>query len=390
MDSELHFGWRTALLGLAALQILVLAVALALQLTQRTANWLLAGALLVVVGLLTPYAIGFAGAYDLWPGLTFAPLALPLAIGPLLFSYTYALGEDRPPPRFTWHLAPAALQAAYFGFCFLLPMRVKWAWFTGGHRQWAGPVMEALTLISLAAYGWAIHRVLASYRARLKAERSDDDLYAARWLSHVLAAFFCGFIAQLGFWLWSVVEGGTTYFQELGLYLGLAAIGLYLGAAGWRHSRLPPAVVARPALQSGASAGASSPDWAGVAAELVERILHLGLWRDAQLTLAHAARALGTNSGRLSRALNLGLGVNFSEFINGLRAEGVAEALRLNPKADLLRLALDMGFSSKASFNRSFKARFGMTPSDYRRRVSDPAFIQRDEDVRRSGSCAVG
>ena len=63
--------------------------------------------------------------------------------------------------------------------------------------------------------------------------------------------------------------------------------------------------------------------------------------------------------------------MNFSAFINGLRAEGVAEALRDRPDTDLLDLAFDMGFASKASFNRAFRARFGMAPSQYRRTITD-------------------
>jgi len=374
MVSELNFGWRTALLGLAALQILALAVALACQPTQATANRLLAAALLAIVGMLTPYVIGFAGAYDLWPGLTFAPFAISLAIGPLLFAYAHSMGDGRLPHRLPWHLAPAAAQVCYFGVCFLLPSDLKWDWYTGGHRQWVAPGMELLTIASLAAYVWAIHRVLGRYRLRLKAERSDDDRYAARWLSQVLGAIVCGLAAHLGFWLWSVAAGGINYFQELGLYLGLAAIGLYLGAAGWRHAHLPPALLAPPTPASVEAHGAGGRDWAAVAVDLADRTRRLELWRDPELSLTQAARALGTNSGRLSRALNLGLGLNFSEFINGLRAEGVAEALRLHPHADLLRLGLDMGYSSKASFNRSFRSRFGMTPSEYRRRVSNPAF----------------
>ena len=76
-DLQLHFGWRPALLGLMVVEIAILALAVGGAPTRRTANCLLAAALLVLAGLLIPYAIGFAGAYDLWRGLTFAPFAIP-------------------------------------------------------------------------------------------------------------------------------------------------------------------------------------------------------------------------------------------------------------------------------------------------------------------------
>jgi AraC-like DNA-binding protein len=76
--------------------------------------------------------------------------------------------------------------------------------------------------------------------------------------------------------------------------------------------------------------------------------------------------------------------VNFSNFVNGLRAEGVARALVAGSDRDLLSLALDMGFASKASFNRAFKARFGVSPSQFRRQVSDPAFFKSNAEMRRA------
>ena len=64
--------------------------------------------------------------------------------------------------------------------------------------------------------------------------------------------------------------------------------------------------------------------------------------------------------------------MNFSAFVNGLRAEQVADQLKSGDRRDLLELAFEAGFASKASFNRAFRARFGLSPSAFRRKVSDP------------------
>ena len=58
--------------------------------------------------------------------------------------------------------------------------------------------------------------------------------------------------------------------------------------------------------------------------------------------------------------------IGFSAFINGLRCEAVAAAIDAGSQKDLLDLALDAGFSSKASFNRAFQAVYQVTPSAYR------------------------
>jgi transcriptional regulator GlxA family with amidase domain len=55
-------------------------------------------------------------------------------------------------------------------------------------------------------------------------------------------------------------------------------------------------------------------------------------------------------------------------FVAGLRSEAVAASLRGGSEADLLSLALDAGFGSKASFNRAFQSKYGESPSSYRQR----------------------
>ncbi len=94
------------------------------------------------------------------------------------------------------------------------------------------------------------------------------------------------------------------------------------------------------------------------------------MWRDPQLTLAKLAGELGVSAGSITRALNDGLEQNFSETINRMRVAAV-EAQLTDPaeRRDVLDLALDAGFSSKASCNRNFKAYTGRTPSQVRAEV---------------------
>lgn len=380
MDANgLIFGWRSALLGVFALQCLGLSLALFIAGGNRIAQRLLAAALLVVAGWLTPYALGFAGAFDAFRGLTFLPVAAPLGLGPLLYLYIAALIAGGPPRRLRLHLALPVIQWAYFAVCFLLPPPLKWDWYTSGHREVVGPLFSGLLVVSLIGYSVASAMALRDFHARLKQERSDDERFAAGWLGRVLIVLIVGVGLQTGFWLWSVLSGGINYFQETGLYLGLGLIGVYLGVEGWRYSALPPplapitaAVEERPAI-----------DWRAAAVVLEGRVRDEGWWREPELSLAQVARRLGMNTGRVSRIINLGLGQNFSGLINGLRAEAVAAALRSGHEGDLLSLALEMGFSSKASFNRAFLARYGMPPSRYRREVSDPDSLPAEPDLRR-------
>ena len=115
---------------------------------------------------------------------------------------------------------------------------------------------------------------------------------------------------------------------------------------------------------------AAAQDWAALGERWRQAVEAAGWWREPNLTLAELARRLGTNTAYLSRAVNEGLGMNFNAFVNRLRAEEVARRMQADPAArDLLQLALEAGFSSKATFNRAFRAAFGSAPSDFRQRL---------------------
>jgi AraC-like DNA-binding protein len=377
---QLYFGWRVALLGLAVVQMLALAFAISRQPANGVANRLLALFLLDLSGFVFPYVIGFAGAYDAWRWLTFAPFSIPLLLPPLLYGYTHALVTGRTPPRFVLHLIFPAVQLAYMLIAFALPLEAKWNWYTGGHNAIVEPIAKTALMGSLAAYAWASIRLLRTYRAGLAEQRSDDDRFAAGWLTRVIVALVAVLALYSGFVLWDWISGGIDFFQETGLYLAVSAIGLYLGVEGWRHATLrfpavqPPGVV-EPRIE---------PDWSAVAAEYDMRLRGESWAREPELSLPVVARRLATNTGRLSRAINQGLGVNFSAWINGVRAEAVAAALDAGSTEDLLTLAFDAGFSSKASFNRAFQTRFGVAPSRYRRGVSHPDFSTREPEMRRA------
>lgn len=362
----LVFGWRTAVLSVAAAIILPIAVALCAQLTNRAANRFLGLLLVVLAGVFTPWLIGFAGFYDRWRWLTFLPVAVPLLGPPLLWLYVTTLARGRAPAGYLKHFAPGLLQFAWLLAGFLLPLPVKLRW-----ADLANPasnlVFSVALIASFAVYGVASWRELEAYRASLAQTRSDDSRFAGQWLSRVLAAG--GVLA--GVWtvyaVWELIRP-LGYKGLMGLYAALAAIAVYLAIEGWRNAALTfPCIDALTP-----EAPEPERDWTAQGGAWLERIRAEGWHRQADLSLHRAARLLGTNTAYLSRAFNQGLGQNFSRAINRLRCEEVADAITGHPEAPILDLALEAGFSSKASFNRAFQDRFAMTPQAMRREARRP------------------
>lgn len=365
MFDGLTFGWRTAVLTVATVQLLAIAAGLSRLLANRAANHTLAALLIVLVGIFMPWLIGFAGFYDRWRWLTFAPFQITLAVAPLIWLYAHALVAGKWPLNGRRHLLPAAIQAAFLTTSFLLPMPVKDRWSDIIHRPYS-IAADLATITGLAYYGTAALRLLRRYRQLLAGQRSDDHRFAARWLSRAMGAT----LALLPVWtiyaIWDAVAP-IGYVGLMGLYVAIATFALYIAIEGWRHAALP-----FPHLDDLAIPGDRQPqrDWCSVAERWAAKVAGERWHCDPDLSLAVLAQRLGTNTNHLSRAVNEGLGLNFSSFIGRMRAETVAAKLRGGSEADLLDLALDAGFSSKASFNRTFLATFGQTPSAYRRHVA--------------------
>lgn len=361
----LSFGWRTAILSVIFVQLLLLAAALLRIIQNRIANRTMAALLFVLAGIITPWLIGFAGFYDKWMWLTFAPLQISLAVAPLFYLYAHALVTGGWPANGKWHLAPAIAQLLFYLISFLLPFDTKMQW-----AEMASPAVGWITgagvIVGLVYYCFASLRLLREYRIALSAARSDDHRYAARWLGAAIGALGVLLLIWTSFIVWDLLLP-LGYRGLMGLYVAIGAFALYLGIEAWRHAALPFPPLA--SLQAVADTLPPPRDWQMLGKTWAEKVRAEGWAADPELSLAVLARRLGTNTGHLSRALNEGLGIGFSQFVNDLRARIVADMLAEGRNDDLLDLALEAGFSSKASFNRAFAASFGMPPSHWRRRL---------------------
>jgi AraC-like DNA-binding protein len=85
-----------------------------------------------------------------------------------------------------------------------------------------------------------------------------------------------------------------------------------------------------------------------------------------RLTLNQLSELSGVAPRDISRCINLVAGMSFNDYINYHRIEKVKYTLQISGNTNLTDLAFAAGFSSKATFNQSFRKATGMTPSEFR------------------------
>ena len=355
---------------------------------NRLANRFLALLLVVIAMRLGPYIIGYAGYYDAYPWLSFAPYDASLAIGPLMYFYVRLLPQADTPfaKRWLWHFVPVMLQLAYACVMFVQPLAFKNFWDGAVHEPYIFPVEQLATFVSMSVYWWLSFRHYRDYQRWLANNVSDREDHHAEWVRNFLLALGGTLIIWIGLAAFHRFLARLDYFQQFPFYVWLTVLAYYLGTEGYRNARHSypacrnaaanespgtPAdeIVATAAANVAAMSEPAAPErnWVNEGTRCREQIIAAELYRDPDLTLTTLARKLGTNTSQLSRAINEGLGVNFNELINRLRVDRVKAALRDPAEArSLLDIAIDAGFSSKASFNRSFKLYAGLTPTEFR------------------------
>jgi len=95
------------------------------------------------------------------------------------------------------------------------------------------------------------------------------------------------------------------------------------------------------------------------------------VYKDPELSLESLARNMGAPKHHITQVLNLKLNKGFNQFVNEHRVAYACRILDREDVSSMENLAYLCGFNSKVSFNRNFKAVTGLTPSQYKARMTD-------------------
>ena len=112
-----------------------------------------------------------------------------------------------------------------------------------------------------------------------------------------------------------------------------------------------------------ARAGAQPPSWLRAARDFLRDSMAGGP------SMKELGQAVGRHEIHVAREFRRFYGESVGSYVRRLRAEHAAHLLS-QPGPSIAAIALDCGFSSHSHLCREFKARFGVTPSQYRKSTS--------------------
>ncbi|MCG8701041.1 MAG: helix-turn-helix domain-containing protein [Bacteroidales bacterium] len=101
---------------------------------------------------------------------------------------------------------------------------------------------------------------------------------------------------------------------------------------------------------------------------------HKKLYLNPKFTLNELSRHVGSNTYYVSKVLNEGFQVSFTDYINSLRIEAFIKDFKEHADpGTFIQYAYKVGFNSKSAFNRAFKKKTGSTPSEYFSKMKENA-----------------
>jgi AraC-like DNA-binding protein len=305
------------------------------------------------------------------------PLVIIMPLGPLL--YFYVLSVTDPSFRLTKKQRPYFYPAiidlvptiTIIIFIAGLILRVfknrpgPWGYFIDTYNVYS----DMPRWVSVTVYLW----LSAKHLSKLKTSvGTADGQHGAsiKWLDQLVRVFT---VFQVIWFVYLVPYVIPQYSNRLldavdwyPLYIPMAAIVYWLGIKGYMVSQNTLALVKK----------ASSPQQALPAATVQQAIYALkcsmerdSLFLNPAVNLDVVAQHTGLPQKTISAVLNQHLHKSFNEFVNEYRICAFIEKMQ-QPGMDNLTIAgiaLDCGFNSQATFQRTFKQVTGMPPTEYRK-----------------------
>jgi AraC-like DNA-binding protein len=230
--------------------------------------------------------------------------------------------------------------------------------------------------ISVSTYVW----LSARYLSELKKKDAVQDVRGVygpdiAWLRQFIWVFM---VFQAIWLIYLIPYVIPRYNQRLlntvgwyPVYIPLAILTYWLGLKGYSLSQQE-----KRASKKVPGGGSALP--AGTVVKTMELLHHAmeadKLYLQSDLILPMLAEQIGIPQKTISAVLNQHMHKSFNEFVNAYRVEAFKEKI-LQPETDHLTIAgiaLECGFNSQATFQRTFRELTGKSPSEYRKDVSKP------------------
>ncbi len=381
--TDISFNIWSVIILLGAAQGLFLSFYLFTKIENRDANKWLAFLLAVVSLHLLEYAAGISEITLKYPSITAITYPLLFCMGPLYFFYCrYLLDKDYHTSFKTLsHFIPSVMVLLLMLPFYLMPASEKILYVQGlsSNGTLKIPtgqlVFMAAHVFQTVAYVLVSHKFISKREEDLK--RISSDVFAVKKLDWLRSFSFYFSIYLL---LYLVLVGVLTFANSFQIQIDytmlfITSFSLYsIGYVAISHPEIFKGTKEIEATESFEN-NIAPPKNGNKFPELKEKLLNYmetnKPYLKSDLKLSELADSLSVPYYQLSQLINKEFSVNFYDFINKYRVEEAKKLLIEDARNyKILAIAFEVGFNSKATFNRVFKNVTDLTPSEFKEKFS--------------------
>jgi len=372
--SSRNFNPYTLILILAAIQGLILILIInSYENNNRRANTYLSILIAIIsFALLFRVVIYDREVYHFFPRFSLLPDLVYFLYAPLFLLYVRKLlntNSDKRSPVW-WHFVPFGLQMLFYIFFFLEPLH---EFIVRSLSQiYARPLyifIGGLALFFNIWYWVKIRKIISKYLNSVENTFSEDQnvvyLKSIMMLKGACLSFWAltYFIGGIGF----IIGYNLTQVTIILVDITWVVFSLTVYLLGYFAIKQPEIFKVDGNEPETPKIKLNSGEIAALTTKLQNAMEEEKLFLDSSLTLPELSEKLDSSLHEISRAINEGFQKNFRDFINHYRVqEFIKRAQEDGVKTHtFLALAMDVGFNSKSSFNRSFRKMKGKSPREY-------------------------
>ena len=304
---------------------------------------------------------------NIFPFLNFLPLNFYFIQAPLFYLYSlYVIGQEINPRKYLI-LIPGVLEFLIFLFLFILPSQIKLQLLDNSI------FMFLLMVILTCAIPYSLYFMIKTYRVMQKSKKLIKNYLADSlgkmidWIKWMSICLIC-LLLMSGIMLFIDNDSFELYTYSLFSIINIVFI-FTLGVFGIRQNRVLWKLSAfssqhRFLIFDLENEKLLKKDFEKLRGSIISE----EQFKNPQLTLSSLSKSVKMLPRYVSKLINQYSGHNFNMFINMFRVEEAKKLLHddKTKHLNMLGIAYDSGFNSKASFYKVFKQITGTTPLRYK------------------------
>ena len=339
---------------------------------HRGANWLLLILVLLAVGLGLRMLFYFRGAFQNVPAIILITDFIYFLYAPIFFLYIRKLIGQKQENRLNLmlHFIPFALQVIVYLPLFVIPREEFIDLIVDRKLHWIFATSGLIGFLLSTGYFIQCIRMVKAYYKDLSDHYSStqDSYYLQVWLGiHGLLLLAWATVLVSG-GLDMLITTDLSRLTELSTDFGWIIFSALIYVLIYYSVRQPQVFSQMENTDERSKQSLLNQD----ETDVLKGRLSLLMKQEAPylnpgLTLQQLADLLQVNAHLLSRVINEGYGKNFYDFVNDYRVREFIKRAEKDENQHLtfLAIAMDVGFSSKSTFNRAFKKVTETTPREY-------------------------